>query len=409
MQRHFGIDSAVLKRRDEKICALRDAVVAHHFDLPEEVLAANPGLAAFLDHNHMKHYLKRYGHRIEFDPADMKAKLLYQGESLAWSNIQARVNFDPYHRLRGHVYSFDGIRPGSIDGWTKLEPSFFDDAAKWGGGYALTVCANCGDKPAIRGDHCWIRLHQPNGGIISVGQYRPTKIEKHEHWLGSTAIKPSLLYQPDISEFYPAPYTEFTLKIDKEGFQRAVDYLESMHAQGEEYYQLLHYNCPQLVVEIAELQGYHLPSTMHTARMLAPERVVRIADAVNPYLPGLVSKVCDTSLTVTLNLLQLGLGGGSVHPVLKEGEGPVPKPIISSFWDLFDGDKVQMHHPFVLGQVARQRIEEWREEEISELQRLMLENEDVEAQERLSAEIERIRFDAPPEYKCEIRLPQAKL
>ncbi|MCB1134874.1 MAG: hypothetical protein KDK78_01295, partial [Chlamydiia bacterium] len=120
------------------LAQLRDEHLAQRFGINVRVLEDNPGLADFLERNHLYYALKHYGHRIEVREETGEALLIMEGEWRDWTWIQNRVEQEapqppgPSQRPNWEnvrygseaicKYTFEGIRLGPVTQWDTLEP-----------------------------------------------------------------------------------------------------------------------------------------------------------------------------------------------------------------------------------------------------------------------------------------------
>ncbi|KAI9008513.1 hypothetical protein DFJ74DRAFT_687724 [Hyaloraphidium curvatum] len=85
-------------------------------------------------------------------------------------------------------------------------PTFPDDAdhpPPWGRRHVLDVCALLHPLgPRINGDHAWLRLKDPQGGIVSVGLYRPEGRGYWEWLRYPLKRRQGAVQSPDVSEFW---------------------------------------------------------------------------------------------------------------------------------------------------------------------------------------------------------------
>ncbi len=293
--------------------------------------------------------------------------------------------------------------------WKELHPFKVIPNPPWGNRYIFEMCATCGEKPRIIGDHSWLRLKTPKGEIFSIGIYRPDKNPGvNGHFNNPFKVKKGTLMQPDVSEFWPDNIESLGFEISKTTFQAIKAQVEVDKMVDDGTFQLFQGNCAAYVLKIAKTANITLPLSLPFLRILTPFWLQRLFNAAyyNPFVPEIARKVTYVSFAVLMNLVQVVFGGLIVDEEVVKKVGPHVKPNINSFWDLFDVKKVEILSPYKLGKVMRPYIELMRQKQIhvlldekKQLGKCEMTQKTQEQMKLLNSKIEQAKFMTPECFK----------
>lgn len=130
---------------------------------PAGTLGKFPDCKKFFEANPIEHLVKLYGHQFQLNAAG-EPMLLYQGKLECWHAIHACVPLREDGTMSDHVYTLSGIELGTPDSEIRLIQK--DGKAAYGHRSIIEVRAI--HRPNENIDY-WIRLHQPNGDVYSIG------------------------------------------------------------------------------------------------------------------------------------------------------------------------------------------------------------------------------------------------
>lgn len=213
----------------------------------------------------------------------------------------------------------------------------------------------------MNGDHTWLNLKTPDGKIYSTGLYRQGKKEWFDNIKIPLRVKKGYYMSPDMSEFWPGPIQRIPVEITKDDFDVIKKSIEEDKVNEEEcVFQIFNGNCTEWVNSKAALIGIKLPTSIHYLRNITPIPLQKVGEVIINCLPDIVLKICMFVVTFFTNLLQVCLGAFLVDNEVKE-KGISVKCHISSFWDMFNQEKLYFHPPRHLGLDIKKEIEEWRE------------------------------------------------
>jgi len=370
---------------EPRMLKLQQELLAAKLGIHASVFEHNPEFETFAAKHHLEQYICHYGHQLIVDD-DQHISLLVEGIQRCWNEISNKWINLPKHNFSPNqtwIYGQNGLQDRDLYDWTELQPYKYDDPAKWGNQYIFEFCACCsGEAPRVVGDHGWFRLKTAEGAIYSIGLYRPDKASKFDVFGHPLRLKKGTLMQPDISEFWryekPDGIKTIETAITKEQFLQMKAQIEADKRDNKETFHLLHGNCTKYADRIAKIANIELSLSVHYLRGIFSRKIITIYDSVSPYIPHSIWKICEVHVTVFSNLLQLILGASIV-------DVPGQEAHITSFWHLFDSEKLYMHHPYFLGTDIRKRIVDWRNREIA---KISPENKEL---------IQKIRFSLPSE------------
>lgn len=367
-------------------------LLAAKLGLSIDVFINNPGFEEFAYKSHIERYLSDFGHKIRVDPDSKKISLMFQGRYTPWSTINEEVDElpppeknEPDNPRQMWFYGQEGIQKKDMYAWDELQPYKIVEPT-WGNRYLFEYTTCCNPSQGLNGDHSWIELKTPKGEIYSVGLYRPGKPHYWDTFHYPLRVKKGYLMSPDVSNWWPTPIYRIPVEISEDQFREIKHSIEEDKVNEEQrHFQLFNGNCQEYVNEKAAIAGIKLNTSVFVLRNITPIKLQNFYDKIKGYLPKLVLKVFHYTATFFLNIAQWILGASIKDKEVKE-KGIEVKPIIRSFWDLFDSKKLYFHPPRYTGLTLRKEIEEWRAEQIAKI---------PEAEEKRK---EAMQYTLPPEY-----------
>lgn len=339
------------------------------------VFSANPEFEEFALKSHLERYLSDYDHEIRVNPENQQISLMFEGKYQTWEVIKDQINLLPLPE-KNHpdnprqmwLYGQNGVQKRDMYAWTKLTP-YKVVKPDWGNRYLFEFTVCCNPSFGLNGDHSWLELKTPQGEIYSVGLYRPGKTRSIDTFHTPLRVKKGYLMSPDVSVWWPTPIHRIPVEITKEQFKKIKTSIESDKMNEENrHFQLFNGNCQEYVNEKAKIAGIDLKTSTFVLRNITPIKWQKIYDKTMRYLPKLVHKIFYISATIFLNILHWILGGSIVDKDLKV-KGVEVKPLIRSFRDLFNPQKLYFHPPRYTGLILKKEIEEWRMQEDPESSR----------------------------------------
>lgn len=341
---------------------LQQELLASRLGIPSKAFSVHPDFEAFSSKNYLYNYVRPYNETLHFDEETGDLKIKYNNELTSWSTIPSdvrslgdkKVQLPADQKRQPWIYGPSGIQQKDMYDWTELTPFKYEDPSQWGHRWILEICACNEETPRKTGDHSWFRLKTPTGEIYSIGLYRPEKSGFIDNFKAPLKIKKGRLMQPDLSEYYPCNIHSFEYKIDEEIFQKIKAQVEADKREDKQPFQAMENNCTQYVNKIAKIAGISLPTKKRIWKILLPKPCKRFIKGIAPHLPDLVKKICDIAAALLINLVLVCLGATASDPTQPT------KPLIASFWDLFDPEKASLHHPHTLGHKVERKIAEWR-------------------------------------------------
>lgn len=380
---------------EKKKKELEDWVVASKLGLTPEILRANPSFDTFARANHLWRYLYIYSHPVPVSP-DLTVSVMVQGEWLPWPRAESLIELAPGRggvvQMKGR-YSERGVVNQGFYEWKELDafhkvrqekptakkehrrkvteitepsdgiaitrtPTITEEALPpWGNRYVLDICCLLHPLgPRINGDHAWLRLKSPLGEIISVGLYRPDNRGYYE-WLRYPLKKRvGALQSPDISEYWGGQNIArvISVEITSDEAERIRQKIVADRDQGTVVYQVTHGNCVAFVLSYARLCGIEMPCRMALADIMAHGRskwgwyVARGFSSLLGFLSGKLGK----------DEIEKALLDGEPDP---EKRDMIKKAANDAWSSGLNG--IYTAHPWMVGEIVRKEIENWREEQ----------------------------------------------
>ncbi len=391
---------------------LQRQLLASRLAIPIKAFDANPGFYEFASDNYLYHYIRHYGHELEVHPNTYELKIMSENELVPWAdvnNILATSLTTPKSQpIQPWVYGPKGIQNKDMYHWKEFTPYRYDDPDKWGKRWVLEVCTCNKSTPQKTGDHSWFRLKTPTGEIYSIGLYRPEKSGILDNFNEPFKVKKGHLMQPDLSEVYPCNIHTIQYGINEEIFEKIKCQVEEDKHKDEELFQAIGINCTQYVNKIAGMAGIHFPTKKRLWRFITPTPIEKVIDAIAPFVPEFIKKICNVVAAVFINIILICLGATKNDPTVINGGNLPVKPHISSFWEIFDPEKASLHHPHTLGWDVYRSVNKWREKELKALRKQLQKflkhpskEEEVIQKEisNIKKRMEEILYDVPSRYK----------
>jgi hypothetical protein len=360
-------EASAQKIQSHELNNLRKEVTAAKLGISSTTLDHNPGLQTFIERHHLERYLLIYNHAIQTDPATHQVSLRKEGEFQPWNTIleETRSWKMPSHAPQlAWVYGQDGVHNKDMYDWNELKPFMKGDPSEWNHQYVFEFCACHNPNSLKNGVHSWFRLKTPTGDIYSAGLYRPDKPDLTENLKYPLRIKPGYLMQPDVSEFWDFEITTIDFAITEEIFLEIKQTVEADKKNEDLIFQPFHNNCLLYNKKLAEIGGVDLPTLDNVLYFMAPQNLAQTVSKFMEKLPFFVQKVCLYVTAFFLNIGQVFLGACMIDENLNEKQRKKAVPHLNSFSDLFDVNKIYLNHPNTLGFKTRQKVLEWRKQEI---------------------------------------------
>jgi len=387
----------------------------------------NPGFIAFAKKNYLYNSLETYNHQLLVDETTFEIKIKYRNEYIPWGHAKRIIDgFLQENEQKNKLnepcspclYGRKGIQNKDRYNWENLKSFLKGDVANWADhfikdplifddnneGYIMEFCSSATEKAPriLAGDHTWIRLYQFKktdekiiGKMHSIGLYRPSK---HHFFIDNFwmpfRIKQGYITQ-DISEEWGINTQIRTVakRITATTYQKIMTKVANDKKINRTIFHLFQHNCDEYVVKLAELDLLELPTKRHFLKLFTCihleksffnqlnewSKPVRMAVAV---ILGIFC-VFGYLMTPFLNLIFYLIGSGRVDTSIQD---PTARPVLSSFADLFNMEKLYVYSPWVLGHIVKDDVEHWRQEEIKKL------GNSKEEQEKKNE----ILFDFPP-------------
>lgn len=387
---------------DPRVDECRKQLIALKLGITADVFDKNPGFLSFASKSYLERYLMVYDHKLSVDSVTQKISILSKNTLVPWNG---KMVPPPVPKVEGKpglawVYGMEGIQDGNMCDWTELKPFMKGNPAEWGNRYIFEFCATTTGEVRKTGDHSWLRLKTPDGDIYSVGLYRTDKEGLSDNVKFPLRVKRGYLMSPDVSEFWPAPIQTISVGITKDQFETIKAAIEDDKKKDLLTFQLVSANCVLYTKKIAALAGISLPTSVSIFRLMTPKCLKPVFNCLIKVLPAIIVRICSVVAAFFINLMLLVLGAGRVDKMVTAKNGPNVKPHIASFKDLFDTSKATIHYPIILGHKTRKWVNEWREKEVSKLEKLkqtVNRVNNVQEIAEINKRIEDVRFSLPPQ------------
>ena len=378
---------------DPRIDACRRELLALKLGVSSKIFDCNPGFEKFAAESHLERYLNEYRQDLRIDPKEKTLSILKDGQYVAWKVAQEAMARFPKRKevpALSWMYGPKGIQNDDVYNWTHCTPYKYDNPDKWGRRYVFELAVCCGETPHKTGDHGWLRLRTPEGEVFSAGLYRPQKRSLSDNWKAPFRIKRGHLMMPDLSEFWPDEIRTLRVGITQAQFHKMIAVIEKDKAQDQLIFQLFQSNCVLWAAHVAHEAGLEIPvGKCSVIRLLMPRPLERIIDMI----PACIRTVAEKAAALFFNLLQVALGAGIVDRDVIAHNGPLVRPYIASWKELFDPKKLVLHHPATFGNETIRAVEKWRAAEVD-----LLKNDPELAanSELLRQRIDDIQYLLPP-------------
>jgi len=391
-------------------------LLAHRLAIPENVLIANDGFASFAKKCFLYNYLATYGESLSYIPETRELLIKYKKQHVKWSLVPEAIKQFPAEKddvpYEAWKYGPNGLRNKNFYDFVKLKKVFRRDPRAWGNRFLIGLCTTCVEKPrTTAGDHSWIRLYDADTGkVYSVGLYRPNKKYEDYPKKDCLRLKPGYL-MIDSSEFWGQPIQEIRAMITKQDFLEMIALVEkdktkeitrrSSDDRIEDAltFQLMQGNCTAYAGRVANVAKVSLPDNIpfYTAWIYSicysAKWIGRIA-ALQRWIPHWIIRINTVMTTVLGNLVGLAFGAWKVDRKLALAANA--SPAFANWRHLFDRNLILNRSPFVLGQITRVKIEQWREQGTIKL-RTKLNGATEDERAVLMRQIDDLQFQLPPE------------
>lgn len=402
--------------KDPVLDKCNQLMLAHRLAIPNDVLIKNIGFASFAKKCFLYNYLAAYGDSLSYVPETRELLIRYKKQYVKWSIVPESIKTFPEEKAdvpyEAWKYGPNGLRNKNFYDFVKLKKVFRKDPAAWGNRFLIGLCTSCVEKPrTTAGDHSWIRLYDGDTGkIYSVGLYRPNKKYEDNPKKDCLRVKPGYL-MIDSSEFWGQPIQEIRAMISKQDFLEMIALVErdktkeitrrssDDRIQDALTFQLMRGNCTAYASRVASVAKINLPDHIpfYTAWFYSicysAKWIGRFA-ALQRWIPNWIIRINLVITTVLGNLVGLAFGAWKVDRKLAQAANATPA--FTNWKQLFDRNLILNRSPFVLGQITRVKIEQWREQEMVKLQG-MLNTATQEQRVALLRRIDDLQYQLPPE------------
>lgn len=393
--RNFLRNDGVNHGKNPLIVELKKLHLAAKLGITPEVMDANEGFESYA-RNSLERYLLKFSEEIKVDPFSKEISLKFEGEYTPWSEIyKAKVKRDenPNGDLRYHWhYNRNGVQ------WNKdffifdtLEPMFIrKDLTEEEKIDTFEVCAIESVKTwlaPITGVHVWFRIKTSDGRVYCLGVYRPAKTGFLDHFDRSFRIKQAY-FGHEISEFWPMDEDDFRsieVQITPEQRDKILEKFMRDAKDPEKTFQISQGNCVVYASDILrDIVGVTLPTEQSLFGLLNPKRFHWITNQI----PRKIREICVAVGAIFVNLLQVALGATLVDKKVKAKN---VKPLISSFWDIFNPKKALGYHPYSIFTKTHDWVQNWRKKEA-----MRLEKEHANNKPELEKQLRSLKTQLPP-------------
>jgi hypothetical protein len=356
--RHHNIQTPSIDKLQKEVTAAKLGINA-------EILDKNPGLQQFIEIHHLERYLLIYGDTLKIDQLSQQVLLRKENTFVPCQEIIKEINATPVptkNPSHQWIYGPEGIQNKDMYDWSALKPFMKGDPAEWNHQYVFEFCACYNPFSIKNGNHSWLRLKTPTGDIYSVGLYRPGKADWTDNLKMPLRIKPGYLMQPDVSEFWDFPISKVDFTITEDVFLQIKHTIEEDKKNDDLIFQIFNNNCLLYSKKLALMAGVEVPTWDNILNYIVPQKITQNVCTYIQKLPSFIQKVCLFITAFFLNCAQLFLGGGIIDKHLNSKQKSLAVPHINSLGDLFNTNKLYLHHPNSIGRIS-QHVQSWRKNE----------------------------------------------
>lgn len=288
--------------------------------------------------NENAQYMQFFGHgdpKLKPEP-----QLLVEGRMLSWTQAKSLIFGNDYSGTLklpiGWKYNANGVVKKDLIQWDQLETEWQDTSEdRMNGQHYIEVASISKDWR-----HCWIRLIDDKGGVISVGF-----VGKIYHWLPFRAAKGKLM-SPDPYEFKDAPKMTTRIAVSAERYNKIKERIESDQKNKNLYFNQITRNCSTYVCELLNEIGIKIDNRefptqaigrtiLRVCNIKMPECILAAFNAVAMVFRALLSPIYLLGMLI--------LGASYTNKDIKEIERdfenkwPVkPRKLFQSSQSLFD-------------------------------------------------------------------------
>lgn len=384
--------------QDPRIENCKRELLAFKLGVSSNVFKKNPEFEKFASNPPLERYLAEYGHSLQ-EQTEGNIEILEGGKYRPWKEIRHIVEKrdvkDP-SKYQPWLYGPQGVQNKNMFEWDQLSPYKTETPTVGRNRHVFEFCCCCEKDPRYVGDHSWLRLKEPNGDTYCVGKYRPYKTDPQKDAKSPMRVKPGLLMQPDVSEFWPVPIHRIPIEVTPEEFTEMKRTIEADKARDREIFQLVEHNCTEYVKRIARIAQIQLPHTERPAwRLLLPKMEMPV-DAIAPWIPSRMQTFTSSTMAATL---QLGLLWEGANKIDSKVANQNPKPFFNGVRDLFDANRLVVGHPHNVAYRTRPAVMRWRAEERKKLEarkkELELEGRSSEELAQITEQIASVEYALP--------------
>lgn len=366
-----------------------------HAELKIELLAARLGISSsqlndssfvtFAEKESLYNYIATYNHTVGFNGKELL--LGPDGAQKPWSEVKHLVMDNTKNKTPNTWYSLiaasiaryreklfvekkfrqpwyygqEGLHaPKDMYDWEELAPFKYENPKNWGGGYAYQLCTTVSKHPRFHGDHTFVRICSADGGVYSIGLYRPEKQFTSEYYLFPLRTKRGKMMSPDVSEFWGVEIQQLSVAISKEQFNAMKTWAESMRSKRLRF-QTLNDNCTKFAIKMT---GFHLNCKYMAPRAIVHHKIVSFCDRNFHKLPYLIQKVCYLGMVVFFNIVSFFGGSFWVEWAMRD-----EKPHLHRFSHMTSAERLLIESPHKLGAEIIPKVEKWRREKVEDLKR----------------------------------------
>lgn len=302
--------------------------------------------------NEINKFAARFGHQTNPGEFMLEGKLTKSDEVIKRLFKDGPVLATLPH---GFKYNEQGIVEKNQIKWTLLEPDWKDKTPVIGKCFLEVVTLNKGFIGISR--HCWIRLIDANGGVISVGFCG--KVLK---WLPFRAQKGKLA-SPDPGEFDTEGTKRVTrFMIDQDAYDHVKARVESDQKNKNLYFNMITRNCSVYVTELLKSIGINIENKEYPTQAAARGIFKKLNITPSPCVQKAMFYIAQVFRFILSPIYHLGiliLGAcysdreAKALSQYKASWPKQPNKPFRNFWSLFDPSDLR----FATGW----KIAEWQE------------------------------------------------
>lgn len=404
--KQYAEDCFAIRECNRQLLALRLGINAGVFE-------ANPGFEEFAKKGYLYNFLAAYKDRLQIDPATREVRVKYKKQMVKWSDVPEAIKVMPPKKFTYMPWKYgrNGLKNRNLYEWKEIKPFYIADPKEWDYRFVIGLCTTCVARPrTTAGDHSFLRLYDgETGRIYSVGLYRPDKGLEESPRKNPLRIKPGYLML-DASEYWGEEIQEIRVGITKDQFLAMKEQLErdktreikhtqsAIKIENPLIFQLMETNCTAYVAKIAALGNIKLPSQATFFHILFPRKVMWIFDLAVTKAPAPIRKMIILWAAFIGNLIQVYFGARKVDSRISAEA--IARPAIQTWGDMFNIEKIKNYSPFILGQVTRLEVENWRAEEKQRLTNIYNASaQDAETTRLYKQRLGEVDYDLPRKFR----------